>query len=188
MRCFERRHCEKLCCERTSQFYICVYIQCRRRRPTDRILTFLFPAETDVLVPVFSQSTDVVVVNFVVVLKFPIFCAATATGSYSHFRFTFPATLASRRDSAPTPHRLFCRCVENVRFFFSSLPERQVFFIINTLFQDCPSLFLPGWPPNNPNKRKFFILFRFCTKSCCTNDRQILQLFFIMKGAELFYE
>ena len=41
--------------------------------PTDRILTFLFPAETDVLVPVFSQSTDVVVVNFVVVLKFPIY-------------------------------------------------------------------------------------------------------------------
>ena len=40
--------------------------------PTDRILTFPFPAETDVLVPVFSQSTDVVVVNFVVVLKFPI--------------------------------------------------------------------------------------------------------------------
>ena len=40
--------------------------------PTDRILTFLFPAETDVLVPVFSQSTDVVVLNFVVVLKFPI--------------------------------------------------------------------------------------------------------------------
>ena len=39
--------------------------------PTDRILTFLFPAETDGLVPVFSQSTDVVVVNFVVVLKFP---------------------------------------------------------------------------------------------------------------------
>ena len=38
---------------------------------TDCILTFLFPAETDVLVPVFSQSTDVVVVNFVVVLKFP---------------------------------------------------------------------------------------------------------------------
>ena len=42
--------------------------------PTDCILTFLFPAETDVLVPVFSQSTDVVVVNFVVVLKFPIIC------------------------------------------------------------------------------------------------------------------
>ena len=30
-----------------------------------------FPAETDVLIPVLSQSTDVVVVNFVVVLKFP---------------------------------------------------------------------------------------------------------------------
>ena len=39
---------------------------------TDRILTFLFPAETDVLIPVFSQSTDVIAVNFVVVLKFPI--------------------------------------------------------------------------------------------------------------------
>ena len=39
--------------------------------PIDCILSFLFPAETDVLVPVFSQSTDVVVVNFVVVLKFP---------------------------------------------------------------------------------------------------------------------
>ena len=33
--------------------------------PTDCILSFLFPAETDVLVPVFSQSTGVVVVNFV---------------------------------------------------------------------------------------------------------------------------
>ena len=40
--------------------------------PTDCILSFLFPAETDVLVPVLSQSIDVVVVNFVVVLKFPI--------------------------------------------------------------------------------------------------------------------
>ena len=40
--------------------------------PTDRILTYLFRAETDVLVPVFSQSTDVVVVSFVVVLKFPL--------------------------------------------------------------------------------------------------------------------
>ena len=32
---------------------------------------YLFPPETDVLVPVVSQSIDVVVVNFVVVLKFP---------------------------------------------------------------------------------------------------------------------
>ena len=38
--------------------------------PTDCILRFLFPAKTDVLVPVLSQSIDVVVVNFVVVLKF----------------------------------------------------------------------------------------------------------------------
>ena len=37
--------------------------------PTDCMLSFLFPAETDVLVLVFSQSTDVVVVNFVVVLN-----------------------------------------------------------------------------------------------------------------------
>ena len=56
LHCFKRRHCEKLCCERTSQFYICVYIQCRRRHD---ISSFLFPAETEVLVPVFSQSTDV---------------------------------------------------------------------------------------------------------------------------------
>ena len=40
--------------------------------PTDCILSILFPTETDVLIPVFSQSTDVVVVNFVAVLKFPI--------------------------------------------------------------------------------------------------------------------
>ena len=39
--------------------------------PTDCILSFLFPAETDVHFPFFSQSTDVVDVNFVVVLKFP---------------------------------------------------------------------------------------------------------------------
>ena len=41
--------------------------------PIDFILSFLFPAETDVLVPVLSQSTYVVVVNFVVVLKFSNF-------------------------------------------------------------------------------------------------------------------
>ena len=35
------------------------------------ILSFLSTAETDVLVPVLSQSTDGVVVSFVVVLKFP---------------------------------------------------------------------------------------------------------------------
>ena len=45
--------------------------------PTDCIPSFLFAAETDVLVPVFSQSTDVVVVNFVVVLKFPVVQHAT---------------------------------------------------------------------------------------------------------------
>ena len=43
--------------------------------PTDCISSFLFAAEKDVLVPVFSQSTDVVVV--VVVLKFPVVQHAT---------------------------------------------------------------------------------------------------------------
>ena len=38
--------------------------------PTDCILSFLFPTETDVLVPVFPVN-NIVVVNFVVVLKFP---------------------------------------------------------------------------------------------------------------------
>ena len=47
--------------------------------PIDCILTFLFAAETDVLVPVFSQSTDVVVVNFIVVLKFPTVNARTGS-------------------------------------------------------------------------------------------------------------
>ena len=63
---------KKLCCERTSQstclFTFSVVVV---DLPIDCILSFLFPAETDVLVPVLSQSTDVVVVNFVVVLKFP---------------------------------------------------------------------------------------------------------------------
>ena len=45
--------------------------------PTDCILSFPFPAETDVLVPVFSQSTDVVVMNFVVDLKFHNFTVET---------------------------------------------------------------------------------------------------------------
>ena len=67
--------------------------------PTDCILSFLFPAETDVLVPVFSQSTDVVVVSFVVVLKFPNACAyfsdevmATAFFFYSARRRNFATT------------------------------------------------------------------------------------------------
>ena len=49
--------------------------------PTDCILSFLFPAATDVLVPVFSQSTDVVVVNSVVVLNFPIIIKTSANSS-----------------------------------------------------------------------------------------------------------
>ena len=51
--------------------------------PTDCILTFLFPAETDVLVPVFSQSTDVVAVNFIVVLPY---CLPAPTPVCNTFR------------------------------------------------------------------------------------------------------
>ena len=51
--------------------------------PTDCILSFLFHAETDVLVPVFSQATDVVVVNFVLVLKFPILITWLASNDLS---------------------------------------------------------------------------------------------------------
>ena len=68
--------------------------------PTDRILTFPFPAETDVLVPVFSQSTDVVVVNFVVGLKFPnIFIHSTRKSvlEYTFYTFTFDSFLEWRQ-------------------------------------------------------------------------------------------
>ena len=59
--CFKRRRCEKkLCCERTSQFYMYQFTSSVVvELPTDCILSFLFPAETDVLVAVLClQSTD----------------------------------------------------------------------------------------------------------------------------------
>ena len=67
--------------------------------PIDRMLTFLFPAETDVLVPVFSQSTDVVVVNFVVVLKFPIGLVDYICLEAFSFEWTiwFPSAIAGVR-------------------------------------------------------------------------------------------
>jgi len=67
--------------------------------PTDRILTFLFPAETDVHVPVFSQSTDVVVVNFVVVLKFPI----VPRGSSRRYLLFFVPYFSNRLDFPSPP-------------------------------------------------------------------------------------
>ena len=45
---------------------------CLHSVAADCILSIFFPTETDVLVPAFSQSTDVAVVNFFVVLKFSI--------------------------------------------------------------------------------------------------------------------
>ena len=71
LHCFKRRHCEKTL-SRTNSFvftFSAVVVL-----PSACILSFLFPSDTDVLVPVLSRSTDVVVVvvNFVVVLKFPI--------------------------------------------------------------------------------------------------------------------
>ena len=73
---FKRRHCENFVAnEHHSYTFVFTFSVVVVDLPTDCILSFLFPAETDVLVPVFSQSTDVVVVNFVVnfvvVLKFP---------------------------------------------------------------------------------------------------------------------
>ena len=89
MRCFKRSHCEKLCCERTSQFtFVFTFSVVVVDLPTDCILSFLFPAETDVLVPVFSQTRDVVVVNSVVVLKFPIYTVSirsTPEVRYCHY-------------------------------------------------------------------------------------------------------
>ena len=76
-----------------------VYIECRRRRPIDCILSFLSPAETDDLVPVFSQSTDVVVVNFVVVLKLPIIVEPlTEIINLSLVSECFPDTLKIAKD------------------------------------------------------------------------------------------
>ena len=72
MLCFKRRHCEYfVATEHHSFTFAFTFSVLVVDLPTDCILSFLFPAETDVLVPVFSQSTDVVVVNFVVVLKSP---------------------------------------------------------------------------------------------------------------------
>ena len=68
LHCFKRRHCEKTLSRTNSLFTFSAVVVL----PSDCILSSLFPAETDVLVPVLSRSTDVVVVNFVVVLKFPI--------------------------------------------------------------------------------------------------------------------
>ena len=71
---FKRRHCEKnfVANEHHSFTFVFTFSVVVVDLPTDYILSFLFPAETDVLVPVLCQSTDIVVVNFVVVLKFPI--------------------------------------------------------------------------------------------------------------------
>ena len=38
-----------------------------------------------------------------------VLCAATANGSYYHFRFTFPANLVGRRDSTPNAASLVMR-------------------------------------------------------------------------------
>ena len=67
LHCFKRRHCEKALSRTNSLFTFSAVVVL----PSDCILSFLFPAETDVLVPVLSRSTDVVVVNLVVVLKYP---------------------------------------------------------------------------------------------------------------------
>ena len=69
---FKRRYCEKTLLRTNIRvLHLCFHVSVVVDLPTDCIISFLFLSETDVLVPVFSQPTDVVVVNFVVVLKFP---------------------------------------------------------------------------------------------------------------------
>ena len=69
---FKRCYCEKtLLRTKIRVLHLCFHVSVVVDLPTDCIISFLFLSETDVLVPVFSQPTDVVVVNFVVVLKFP---------------------------------------------------------------------------------------------------------------------
>ena len=71
MLCFKRRHCENFVANEHHSFsFVFIPSVVVVDLPTYCILSFLFSAETEVLVPVFSQSTDVVVVKFVVVLKF----------------------------------------------------------------------------------------------------------------------
>ena len=56
--------------------------------PSDCILSFLFPTETDVLVPVLSRSTEVVVVNFVLVLKGAVSHALRISIACKNIRFS----------------------------------------------------------------------------------------------------
>ena len=74
LHCFKRHHCETLWRSNITvlHFFFFTFSVVVVDLPTDCILSFLFPAEIYVLVPVFSRSTDVVVVNFVVVHKFSI--------------------------------------------------------------------------------------------------------------------
>ena len=89
--------------------------------PTDCILSFLFAAETDVLVPVFSQSTDVVVMNFVVVLKFPVVQHATTIVS----QISWP---------------VFCCCCCCCCCFFFSTRVRILAVKLQGNFKTFPSL------------------------------------------------
>ena len=54
-----------------QSFTLCLHLVSSSSTTDRPHLKVSFFAETDVLVPVFSQSKDVVVVNFVVVVKFP---------------------------------------------------------------------------------------------------------------------
>ena len=72
--------------------------------PTDCIWSFLFPAENDILVPVFSQSTEVVVANFVVILKFPNIWCHTVSLVYPNFVcFVDCLSLFSRKKNKINP-------------------------------------------------------------------------------------
>ena len=105
---------------------------------TYRILSFLFPTETDILVLVFSQSTDVVIVNFVMVLKFPN--DRHWTYDYMHIIYHI-----SSNSSCPSINRL-PRIIAPVQLKFlnnwlpqiiaSPRPARLILFLLSSPCQD----------------------------------------------------
>ena len=65
--------------------------------------------------------------------------------------------------------------------FFSPLCLKDKFFLLLIhCFKIVPVCFSQDGRQTTQTNVSFFILFRFCTKSCCANDRQILQLFFTL--------
>ena len=118
---FKRGHCV----ETLLRTNITVLHFCSHSVSSTASLSFLFPAETDVLVPVLSQSTDVVVVNFVVVLKFPDDCLVTGPdyiyGNWQMYMWDFAGIECN-----------CCRYWEGVRF--GSYGWKTLMFLIQRAY------------------------------------------------------